>query len=544
MKYISLSLALSIALVGCQNTPSSQQVNNNTNKNAAKPSDIHRLLIKELQTGNVKAANQVKTDNNVPKYIADKSLQIEYVNVWDRIKNNLSLDIPINENVIKHRNIYLKNPNALNNLLKRAEPFLFYIVEKLDENDIPLEIALLPLVESAFSPHARSSANASGLWQFVSATGKQFGLQQNWWYDGRRDVVASTDSAIEYLKYLHKFFDGDWMLALAAYNSGEGRVQRAVRKNARKNRPTHYWELELPKETRDYVPKLLAVIDIIQHSEKYKIALHPIANKKVVGIVDVGSQIDLSVAANLANLPLNKFKALNPGFNQWATDPNFSTRFLLPNDNITIFNERMALLPEADRMVWQRYQIKQGDSLGRIAQKFHLDIKLIKTINKLSSNKIRAGKHLLIPVASKNGNYVINDSPYTSQINPDQALPKKPKSTTRKTINTKRVHTIRSGDTLWEISKAYNVSTKKIAKWNKISTKSTLKLGQKLIIWNTSLSPASNSITYKVKRGDSFARIANKFNVSIKNIEMWNNLTRKEYLQPGQKLIIDVDSNG
>jgi len=544
MKYISLSLALSIALVGCQNTPSSQQVNNNIDKKEAKPSDIHRLLIKELQTGNIETLKQVKTDNKLPKYIADKSLQTEYVNVWDRIKDNLTLDIPINENVIKHRNIYLKNPTALNNLLKRAEPFLFYIVEKLDENYIPLEIALLPLVESAFNPHARSSANASGLWQFVAATGKQFGLQQNWWYDGRRDVVASTDSAVEYLKYLHTFFDGDWMLALAAYNSGEGRVQRAVRKNVRKNRPSHYWELELPKETRDYVPKLLAVIDIIQHSEKYKINLHPIANKKVVGIVDIGSQIDLSVAANLANLPLSKFKALNPGFNQWATDPNFSTRFLLPNDNITIFNERMALLPQADRMVWQRYQIKQGDSLGIIAQKFHLNVKLIKTINKLPNNKIRAGKHLLIPVASKNGNYVITDLPYKTKKSPEQVLPESAKSITKKTAKAKRVHTIRSGDTLWEISKAYNVSAKQIAKWNKISTKSTLKLGQKLVIWKTSTSPTFNSITYKVKRGDSFARIANKFNVSIKNIEMWNDLTRKEYLQPGQKLIIDVDTNG
>lgn len=527
MKYISLSLALSIALVGCQSTPFSQQAKqtNNPNltpKNTAKPSDIHRLLVLGIQEENIKPANKV----------VDKT-PIEYANVWERIKSNLVLDIPIHENVISHRNTYLKHPSALNNLLKRSEPFLYYIIEKLEENNIPLEVALLPLVESAFNPHARSSVDASGLWQFVPATGKQFGLKQNWWYDGRRDVVASTDSAVEYLKYLHKFFDGDWMLALAAYNSGEGRVQRAMKKNARKNRPTHYWELELPKETRDYVPKLLAIIDIIQHAQEYKIDLYPIENKQVVSTVNVGSQIDLSVAAHLANLPLEKFQELNPGFNQWATDPNHSASFLLPNGNITSFNEKLAKLPKKDHMVWQRYQIKQGDSLGKIAHKFHLDIDSIRTINKLSGNNIRAGKHLLIPVASKSG-----------AENQQYILPEQVQLTENKPTETKQIHVVSSGDTLWDISKAYKVSTKDVAKWNNISTKSTLKLGQELVVWNTSTTPKSQRITYKVRRGDSFARIANKFNVSIKNIEKWNNLTRKEYLQPGQKLKIDVSSNG
>ncbi|WP_077343174.1 LysM peptidoglycan-binding domain-containing protein [Pseudocolwellia agarivorans] len=527
MKYISLSLALSIVLVGCQSTPFSQQAKQTNNpkltpENTAKPSDIHRLLVLGIQEESIAP---------LPKIA--KGTPVEYSNVWERIKNNLVLDIPIHENVISHRNTYLKHPTALNNLLKRSEPFLYYIIEKLEENNIPLEIALLPLVESAFSPYARSSVDASGLWQFVPATGKQFGLKQNWWYDGRRDVIASTDGAVEYLKYLHKFFDGDWMLALAAYNSGEGRVQRAMKKNIRKNRPTHYWELELPKETRDYVPKLLAIIDIIQHAQEYKIDLYPIENKQVVNTVKVESQIDLSVAAHLAGLPLDKFKELNPGFNQWATDPNHSTSFLLPNENIASFNDKLAKLPKKDHMVWQRYQIKQGDSLGKIAHKFHLDINSIRTINKLSGNNIRAGKHLLIPVAAK-------DSSSSQQY----TLTEQVQLTDSQPTETKQIHVVSAGDTLWDISKAYKVSTKEIAKWNNISTQSTLKLGQKLVVWNASITPKSKSITYKVRRGDSFARIANKFKVSIKSIEKWNNLTRKEYLQPGQKLKIDVSSNG
>ncbi|WP_426357331.1 LysM peptidoglycan-binding domain-containing protein [Pseudocolwellia sp. HL-MZ19] len=523
MKYISLSLALSIALAGCQSTALYQQDEQEDNQqikpeNAAKPSDIHRMLVQGIQQ---------ETPNTTSAEVIKVAELVEYSNVWDRIKNNLVLDIPINESVIKHRNNYLKHPTALNNLLKRSEPFLFYIIEELEKNNIPIEIALLPLVESAFNPYARSSVDASGLWQFIPSTGKHFGLQQNWWYDGRRDVVASTQSAIQYLNYLNKFFDGDWMLALAAYNSGEGRVQRAMRKNARKKRPTHYWELELPKETRDYVPKLLAIIDIIERSHEFDIELYPIDNKKVVGSVPVNSQIDLTVAASLAELSLEEFQDLNPGFNQWATDPNHKTSFLLPEENIVKFNEKIALLSKKDRMVWQRYQIKSGDSLGKIAQKFHIDIDSIKTINKISGTNIRAGKHLLIPVAPKDGSYVL---PEHLALASSKVAPSKPSQT-------KQTHIVKSGDTLWDISKAHNVSTKNIVKWNNISAKSTLKLGQKLVIFKGS---QSNTITYSVKRGDSFARIANKFKVKIKDLEVWNNLTRNEYLQPGQKLKIAV----
>ena len=519
MKYISLSIALSIALAGCQSTALYQQDEQEDNQqikseNTAKPSEIHRMLVQGIQQKTIETSTPI-----------DVAELVEYSNVWDRIKNNLVLDIPINENVIKHRNNYLKHPDALNNLLKRSEPFLFYIIERLEANNIPIEIALLPLVESAFNPYAKSSVDASGLWQFIPGTGTHFGLKQNWWYDGRRDVVASTEGAIQYLNYLHKFFDGDWMLALAAYNSGEGRVQRAMRKNARKNRPTHYWELELPKETRDYVPKLLAIIDIIERSHEFDIELYPIANKSVVGTVPVNSQIDLNVAASLAEMSLDEFQNLNPGFNQWATDPNNATSFLLPHENITSFNEKIALLSEKERMVWQRYQIKQGDSLGKIAQKFHIDIDSIKTINKISGTNIRAGKHLLIPVASKDGSYVLPEHLAVAS------------KTISKSSKTKKTHIVKSGDTLWDISKAHKVSTASLAKWNNISTKSTLKLGQELVIWNES---SSNTITYSVKRGDSFARIANKFKVKIKDLEMWNNLTRKEYLQPGQKLKIAV----
>jgi len=467
--------------------------------------------------------------------------------VWQRIRDNLQFTIPDDPRITSQRNWFIKHPSYLTRVAQRAEPFLFYIVEALEANDIPVEIALLPIVESAFDPFAYSHGRASGMWQFVPATGKRFGMKQNWWYDGRRDVVASTQGAIAYLKYLHKFFDGDWMLALAAYNSGEGRVQRAVRRNKKKNLPTDFWSLDLPKETRAYVPKLLALADIVKRSDELKIKLHEIDNGSVITKVDIGSQLDLAKAAQLAQLSLTELQRLNPGFNRWATDPDGPHYLLLPNHKIAGFQQGLAKLSKNERLAWQRYQIKNGDSLGKIAQKFNTEIALIKQVNNINGNQIRAGKFLLIPVATAS-----LDSYLLSQ---NQRLAK----TQNKVLaGEKRIHIVKSGDTLWDISRAYKVSTRSLAKWNGMAPRDTIKPGQKLVIWQktaaTTLAKNSQSpneqaimrnINYRVRKGDSFARIADKFNVSIKDIERWNSLSRNKYLQPGQmlKLSVDVTNN-
>ncbi|MFB1016310.1 MAG: transglycosylase SLT domain-containing protein, partial [Alteromonadaceae bacterium] len=242
---------------------------------------------------------------------------------------------------------------------------------------------------------------ASGMWQFVPNTGKRFGMKQNWWYDGRRDVVASTEGAIAYLKYLNRYFDGDWLLALAAYNSGEGRVRRAMKSNARKNKPTDFWSLDLPKETRAYVPKLLALADIIKRPEDFNIKLYEIENKAVIGQVDIGSQLDLAKAAKLAELSLPELQRLNPGFNRWSTDPDGPHRLLIPNRKKAAFIKGLSKLSTDDRLAWQRYKIKPGDSLGKIAQKFNTSVALIKQVNNVNGSQIRTGKYLLIPVAAK-----------------------------------------------------------------------------------------------------------------------------------------------
>ena len=302
----------------------------------------------------------------------------------------------------------------------------------------------------------------------------------------------------------------------------------------RKNLPTDFWSLDLPKETRAYVPKLLALADIVKRSEEFKIKLLEIDNSPVITQVDIGSQLDLAKAAQLADLSLTELQRLNPGFNRWATDPDGPHYLLLPNHKVDAFKQGLAKLTKNERLAWQRYKIKSGDSLGEIAQKFNTEIALIKEVNNVKGNQIRAGKFLLIPVATAS-----LDSYLLSQ---NQRLAK----TQNKVLaGEKRIHIVQAGDTLWDISRAYRVSTRSIAKWNGMAPRDTIKPGQKLVIWQKTATQKTTAnvqpteqaimrnINYRVRKGDSFARIADKFNVAIRDIERWNSLDRNKYLQPG-----------
>lgn len=250
--------------------------------------------------------------------------------VWTRISNQFAFDIPDNNRVTLQRNWYLKHPEYMARVVNRARPFLFYITEEIEKRNMPLEIALLPIVESAFDPFAYSHGRAAGMWQFIPGTAKRFGIRQTWWYDGRRDVIASTQGALDYLTYLNEMFDGNWLHALAAYNSGEGRVLRAIKRAKAAGQKTDFWSLDLPRETRAYVPKLLALADILKKRDDYAFAWPAVDNIEAVKVVDIGSQVDLAFAAELADMKLEALHALNPGFNRWATDPDGPHHLLLP----------------------------------------------------------------------------------------------------------------------------------------------------------------------------------------------------------------------
>ena len=463
-------------------------------------------------------------------------------NIWNRVRSGFSL--PSQEDhprLLTQLSWYSRNNDYLDRVVERAEPFLHLIIEEVEARGLPAELALLPIVESAFQPFAYSHGRAAGIWQFIPSTGRIYGLKQNWWYDGRRDVYASTMAALKYLENLHREFDGDWLLALAAYNSGSGTVRRAVRKNQRKNRPIDFWNLELPKETQAYVPKLLALKRLVADPRAHDISLRCIEDAPYLERVETGSQIDLAMAAEMAELDMETLYRLNPGFNRWATNPHGPHYLMVPIDNANTLREGLDAVPPEKRITWKRHKIREGETLSHISDRYDISIGNIKRLNNLRSNRLRAGKHLVIPVSSRK----LSDYNLTAYQ----------RKRTLQSINRKGervVHIVQPGESFWEISRRYNVSTHNLARWNGMAVRDPLPAGQKLVLWTRKqASPTATSaqtsgintiqrISYRVRNGDSLYRIASKFNVAISDLHRWNQITGK-YLKPGQLLKLYVD---
>lgn len=384
-------------------------------------------------------------------------LNIQYNTIWERLFSLYALPEIDNYRIEKELQTYLKHPEYLVKIQQRAEPYLYFILDEIEAKQIPGELALLPAVESAFRPNAISKSRASGLWQFMPATGRIFGLEQNWWYDGRNDIYKSTKAATTYLKQLSQTYNDDWYLALSAYNAGMGNIRKAIRKNKKKNLKTDYWSLALYKETMNYVPRLLALAKILANAEKYNIPLQNIPNKPYFNIVSIDSPLDLSKAAEMAQMPINNFFTLNPAFKRSRTAPDSPNHLLIQIDKFEIFKQKLAQTPKKDRMKWVRHKIKSGENLGLIAKRHRTTVTLLRQSNNLSNNTIQAGKYLLIP---------------TSLI----------KSFSGKKIRSELMYIVKKGDTFWAIARHFSVKSRDIASWNNLSLSKILRPGQKLII--------------------------------------------------------------
>ncbi|HIF17191.1 MAG TPA: LysM peptidoglycan-binding domain-containing protein [Cycloclasticus sp.] len=459
--------------------------------------------------------------------------------LWQRLFALYQLPTINNKLIQAEIDWYSRHPEYLNRVQKNAAPYLFHIVNEIEERGIPGELALLPIVESAYRPFAYSHGRAAGLWQFIPSTGRAFGLEQTWWYDGRRDVYTSTSAALDYLTQLSKRFNNNWLLGLAAYNAGGGTISSAIRKNKRANKPQDFWSLSLRKETEHYVPKLIAIATIMANAEKYNIKLVPIPNKPFFERVDIIKQIDLARAAELADISIEELYVLNPSYNQWATSPTGPHYLLIPIEKVPVFKARIAELADSQRLKWARHKVKSGETIGHIARRYRTTVTQIKQANGIRNNTIRAGKHLLIPTA----NY--NIALYSNSV----AMRK------NTIVNTKRKgykikYRVKSGDSFWGIAKQYQVGIRQLAKWNAMAPGDTLKVGQTLVVWgkHSHASPSTpltasrkhQTIRYTVRYGDSLYLISKKFNVSIADLKRWNVLNKK-YLKPGQKLKIIVD---
>lgn len=476
--------------------------------------------------------NQASIDQQINDYITHDSVNNNVVpnDVWKHLPDLYQLPDINNERIESQKKWFLKHKRHLSISSKRASPFLFFIVEEINKRNMPGELALLPIIESSFNPNAQSAMKAAGLWQFMPATGRSFGLNQNWWYDGRLDVYHSTLAALTYLEQLNKYYKGDWLLALAAYNAGAGNVNKAIKYNLKQGKAIDYWSLSLPKETYKYIPKLLALSKIIAHQQALKIPLEPIKNSPYLMMVNTQSQISLSVVAEMADISVADIRTYNPAFKRWATAPDGPHHLFIPIKKAQSFETQLATLDDKDRIKWYRHKIRSGENLGVIAQQYKISVKALKNANNLKNSRIRAGKYLMVPSGGQ------------------QAMTARPvASSSAQSKRNNALYEVRKGDSFWTIAKKFNMSHRKLASINHLSSGDTLSIGQKLLISSNNANQQKNTaimpkdvnkdvINYRVKSGDSLYTISRQFKVSINDLKRWNQLDIKKYLKPGQKL--------
>ncbi len=434
--------------------------------------------------------SDVETDNAEQLSYQDNANGASGDDLWSRIKSGYAIPNTKSQYTTNHETWYASRPDYVKRMLDRSQKYLFHIVEEVEKRGMPTEIALLPMIESAFNPQAYSRSAASGIWQFIPSTGKSFGLQQNWWVDNRRDVTAATNAALTYLQKLHGMF-GTWDLALAAYNAGEGTVQRAINKNRSKGLPTDYESLSLPPETRNYVPKLQAIKNIVTHPERFGLKINSIPNRAYFARVTTPKQIDAKLAAQLAEISYEEFSSLNPSYNRPViTATNDKHQLLLP---VWAAERFVTNLANYDKPLtnWQTYNAKRGERMDNIADKFGINVAQLRSVNGLSSaKKLRSAQPMLVPANfsdkndNENGNSLILSESIDvaeleqNSIDDDSDQKSEPK------LSTPLIHKVKRGDTLHALANKYDVDSKILMKINGLKS-SKLKLGQTIKLSNS-----------------------------------------------------------
>ncbi len=488
-------------------------------------------------------------------------------NIWGSLRDEFALphyeDNPLVQEKIAW---FLNHQDYLIRSANRAAPYMYYILQQVKKRHLPAELVLLPIMESAYNPFAYSPAGAAGIWQLMPGTASGYGIRQNRWYDGRRDVIASTKAALDHLAYLQSFFEGNWLLALAAYDTGEGNVIAAIRKNIRNGDNTDYWSLPLAQETRDYLPQLLALAIIISHPYRYPIDFPAVQNAPYLAQVDIGAQMDLKHAANLAGLSFAQLKQLNPGFSRSATGPHGPYKLVLPIENVERFSENMENSPLYERIDWGRYKIRSGDTLVTIAKKFNTTPAKLRKMNPRLAANLKPGKKILIPYSEPDISNTILAAENTQKNEPLAIESTSNISSENTTDNENQESTtdaaavmtaaiensfdnyamqpgdtlymVRKGDTFQKIASRFHISTKTLMAANKTSTLHNI---QQLII-PTHLNPQRYKLTpgdtiYMVRNGDTIEKIARKFHTTPSAVRLVNLLANND-LQEGDRLVI------
>lgn len=546
IKHILPAVAvLGLALTGCSTTPQGGDYS------SLPPSPQHPAGAKRGLDAPVAYGTGREGREQIPPQ--------QHADLFDRIRAGYAL--PDTQHYAVNREVewYRSRPDFLDRTFRRGARYLHHIVTEIERRDMPLELALLPVVESAFNPVAYSRSHAAGLWQFIPSTGKYYGLTQNWWIDERRDVLRATDAALNYLQYLHRYFNGDWYLAIAAYNGGEGTVSRAVKRNAEAGRATDFFSLDLKAETRDYVPKLLAISRIVADPPAYGLSFAAIPNQPYFDVVDPGKQIHLGEASELAGISRDDMFALNPAFNRMTTPPSGPHRLLLPVERVEPFRVALASGTGAQRVAVaaaepppdSRHRVRSGESLTGIARQYGVSVESMRARNGLRGSVIHPGDILVIPRGGAAASTPVAEARPDIVAQLPERLPPAGRATAAPTKSaaapSTRAHQVKPGETLWGVARKYGVTVPALAAANGMTSNSQLVAGTRLQIPGagaaSAAAPAAESsrMTYEVRRGDTLTQIAQRFNVSVEQLKAWNQIRQAGSLRAGQKIVVYVD---
>ena len=438
-------------------------------------------------------------------------------NVWEYMitKSSFRENVIINEQTLIFMNNHIKDLDKFNSHLNKSYYFIYYVIQELEAADLPVELALIPFIESNYDPFSISPSGAVGLWQFMPRTGRLFDLEKSWWSEDRHDPFRSTHAAIGYFKYLFERFDNDIYLALAAYNAGPTYLDKQIRKNKRKGLETDFWSLSLNDQVTNYIPKYVAIRELVFNSEKYGITLPEIPFESVVKKIEIPGQVEILTLSEYLEIKPELIYKLNAGYTKWASAPKDKSIFYVPIEKTYLLESPDSPFEDVNQINWISHIVASGDNLWSLAVKYDTEVNIIKEINYIENDLLSINDTLLIPLSKTKMNNFI---PY-------------------------EMHIVSEGDTLWDISKKYNIEIRDLVRMNSLTDNSFLQLGQQLTIGNKNIhrniESKKRTILYSVKQGDNLYKISDLFDVTVSSIKEINDFKNSD-LMPGQIIKIAI----
>ena len=440
-----------------------------------------------------------------------------YVNIWEylQVNNKIKQSDYLDEQTLSYMNNHLRDIDKFEEYLNDSYYFLYFVIKELEKNNLPIELSILPYIESNYDPFSISPSGAVGMWQFMPRTGRLYELNKSWWSEDRHDPFKSTEAAIGYLKYLYQRFDGDIYLSIAAYNAGPSLVDKRINQNKRKGEDIDFWSLNLPTQTKNYVPKYIALRELILNPEKYGITLPNIPYDSVVQKIIIPGQVEILALSEYLEIKPELLYKLNAGYTKWASAPKDESIFFIPKEKYFLFYSEKNPFNKTNDINWISHTVNKGDNLWDLAIKYDTEVDVIKEVNYLNNDLLSINDNLLIPLGKTKSNNFI---PYEMYI-------------------------VSEGDTLWSIAKKYNLNVNNLARMNSLNKNEYLQLGQQLSIGNKNIyrnmESKKRTILYSVKQGDNLFKISELFDVTISSIEEINKFSNPT-LMPGQIIKIAI----